>query len=177
MGGVLQVVVWAVVIIGVGILALWIAAEWQRGVADADAPTADDPRDERAARTALVERPLGDADQLAARGEYAEAIHTLLLRTLQELAAGAAVKIERAHTSREILSQVPLRADAHAALATLIGTVETTHFGDEPASADDWARCRGQYQTFATAFRAGGLTTGALLYPPSESAALGAHRS
>jgi hypothetical protein len=37
----------------------------------------------------------------------------------------------------------------------LITYVELTHFGDEPAGANDYARCREQFNRFATAFRAG----------------------
>ncbi|MBP6633175.1 MAG: DUF4129 domain-containing protein [Kofleriaceae bacterium] len=165
LGTLLGYLMWAVVLVGAGVLVVWLVGELSRpGDAEAQAE-ADAAGDERAARAALVERPLGDADQLAARGAFAEAIHTLLLRTLHELAASAAVRVGRAHTSREILARVPLRADAQGALAGLIATVELTHFGDDPASEADWARCREQYQRFAAAFRAGGLTTGALVAP------------
>ena len=61
---------------------------------------------------------------------------------------------DRAMTSREILARVPLLADAREALAGLITAVEITHFGDEPANAGDYDRCRQQFHLFATAFRA-----------------------
>jgi hypothetical protein len=78
------------------------------------------------------------------------------LRTLQELAHNAAVRVAPANTSREILARVPLLADARSALAGLITAVEITHFGDEPANADDYERCRRQFHVFAAAFRQGG---------------------
>ena len=50
---------------------------------------------------------------------------------------------------------MPLLADARTALAGLITAVEITHFGAEPASETDYARCREQFHVFATAFRGG----------------------
>ncbi|HLL20855.1 MAG TPA: DUF4129 domain-containing protein, partial [Kofleriaceae bacterium] len=123
---------------------------------DAALPVDDAKAAQRKAVTAaIIDRPLGDADELAARGEFAEAIHTLLLRTLHELARSAMVRVEPSQTSREILSRVPLLAEARDALGVLITYVELTHFGDEPANAEDYARCREQFNRFAHAFRAG----------------------
>jgi hypothetical protein len=78
------------------------------------------------------------------------------LRTLQELAKSSAVRVAPATTSREILARVALLADAREALAGLIVAVEVTHFGGGIATADDYARCREQFQRFAVAFRARG---------------------
>ena len=65
------------------------------------------------------------------------------------------VRVERSHTSREILARVPLLADAREALSMLITYVELTHFGDDPAGAADYAKCRDQFNRFAAAFKAG----------------------
>ena len=136
--------------------AAWLAAELSRYGGDAELP-ADRARDARiAVAGAIIERPLEDADELARRGEFAEAIHTLLLRTLRELARSAAVEVAPASTSREILARVPLLADARSALAGLITAVEITHFGEQPANADDYERCRRQFHVFAAAFRDAG---------------------
>jgi Domain of unknown function (DUF4129) len=152
----LTVVLWGLVIV-LGVLgAFWLASELSRYGGDAELPAMDEAQARlQAATAAILDRPLGDADELARRGEFAEAIHTLLLRTLQELARTAAVRIAPAMTSREVLARVPLLADARTALAGLITAVELTHFGDEPANADDYARCRQQFHVFATAFRGG----------------------
>ena len=66
------------------------------------------------------------------------------------------MRVAPANTSREILARVPLLGDARTALAGLITAVEVTHFGDAEPSADDYGRCRQQFNIFATAFRAGG---------------------
>jgi hypothetical protein len=158
---VMRFVMWALVIVFSVLIAGWIASELARYGGDAELEPEAETRDRmQAASAAIIERPLGDADELARRGEFAEAIHTLLLRTLQELARSAAVRVGPATTSREILARVPLLADARSALAGLITAVEITHFGDEPANAADYERCRDQFHVFAAAFR--GASRGAL---------------
>jgi len=145
-----------VIVIGV-LLASWVASELSRYGGDAELPPPEEPAGRmHAAAAAIIDRPLGDADELARHGLFAEAIHTLLLRTLQELVRRAAVRVAPATTSREILARVPLSADARSALAGLITAVEITHFGDAPANAADYERCRQQFAVFAQAFRGGG---------------------
>lgn len=145
---------WGMVIV-VGILIVfWFASELSRYGGDAELAVDDESHVRmQAAAAAIIDRPLGDADELARRGQFAEAIHTLLLRTLQELVRRAAVRVAPATTSREILARVPLLADARSALAGLITAVEITHFGDEPANAADYERCRQQFHVFAQALR------------------------
>jgi hypothetical protein len=152
----MRVVMWVLVLIVGALGGGWLFGELARGSRDATLED-DDARDRmQAAADAIIDRPLGDADELARRGDHAEAIHTLLLRTLQELARSAAVRVAPAMTSREILARVPLRGDARSALGGLITAVELTHFGDEPAGADDYERCRQQFHVFAAAFLAAG---------------------
>lgn len=154
MSGVFSFLLWGVVIVGAALLAFWIASELVKYGGD-DASLAEaPPSDDAAVDMAVIERPLGDAEELANRGEYREAIHALLLRTLQELVRSASVRVAPAMTSREILGRVPLLADARDALAGLITAVEITHFGGDEATVDDYVRCRAQFQKFATAFRA-----------------------
>lgn len=153
---------WGLVVVTAVLGASWLATELSRYTGDPELSPEAEARDRmQAAAAAIIERPLGDADELAGRGEFAEAIHTLLLRTLHELAHSAAVRVAPAMTSREILARVPLLADARSALAGLITAVEITHFGDEPANAADYERCRQQFHVFAAAFR-GGRRPGAL---------------
>ena len=153
--GVMTMFMWGLIAVGIGLMIFWFASEFTKGDPDVALPAEDADAAVKAATAAIIDKPLGDADELAARGEYVEAIHTLLLRTLQELAKSAAVRVERSHTSREILARVPLAPDARDALGVLITYVELTHFGDEPAGANDYARCREQFNRFATAFKAG----------------------
>jgi hypothetical protein len=152
LGTVLNVLMWGLVIVGGALATFWIAIELVK-FGDADAELAEPPRPDTGPDLAVIERPLGDAEEHARRGDYAGAIHTLLLRTLQELVRANALRVPPALTSREILARVPLQPDARTALAELITSVEVTHFGSDPATADDYARCRGHFERFATAFR------------------------
>ena len=156
MSSVLTMLMWGLLAVGLGLLVFWFASEMSKSGEDVALPEKDDgDAAVKAATAAIIDKPLGDADELAARGEFAEAIHTLLLRTLHELARSAMVRVERSHTSREILGRVSLAADAREALSVLITYVELTHFGDDPAGAADYAKCREQFNRFANAFRAG----------------------
>jgi len=156
LGTLLHYLLWALAIVGAVIAASWLANEVLRFTGDAALPDADDARGADAEPDRrVIDRPLGDAEELAAQGRYAEAIHTLLLRTLQELVRSASVRVAPADTSREILARVPLAPDARAALGGLITAVEVTHFGDDVPGADDFDRCRQQFHRFATAFRGG----------------------
>jgi Domain of unknown function (DUF4129) len=149
---------WGIVIVGIALLVFWLGTELMRyGGDDVQLGSKDDDAGKSGVDLAVIQRPLGDAEELAARGEYTEAIHTLLLRTLQELVRSAAVSVAPAMTSREILARVPLLADARDALAGLITAVEITHFGGDQATLEDYIRCRAQFQKFATAFRAGAM--------------------
>jgi uncharacterized protein DUF4129 len=152
MGGLFAMIMWGVIIVGVVLLIVWIGAELMKYGGD-DSAIAQDAAVPAAPDLAVIERPLGDAEELARRGEFREAIHTLLLRTLEELARTASVRVAPAMTSREILGRVPLLADARDALAGLITAVELTHFGGDEATEQDYLRCRAQFQVFATAFR------------------------
>lgn len=154
---VMTLVMWTMVIVVGLLIAMWLASELSRYGGDVELePEAETHERMQAASAAIIDRPLGDAEELARRGAFAEAIHTLLLRTLQELARSAAVRVGPATTSREVLARVPLLADARTALAGLITAVEITHFGAEPASVADYERCRDQFHVFAAAFRGAG---------------------
>jgi hypothetical protein len=159
LGSLVSLLMWGCVIVGLALVAFWVARELFKYTEDVELPPegAGATGADADATAAIIDRPLGDADELARRGEFAEAIHTLLLRTLHELVRSAAVSVERSHTSREILARVPVLTDAREALAGLITAVELTHFGDEPATAADYDGCRQQFHRFAEAFRATGL--------------------
>lgn len=101
----------------------------------------------------VVNRPLGAAEALAADGRYAEAIHILLLKTLEALAEKLADKLPPALTSREILGKVTLGAGARGALSGLVGAVEVTHFGDTEPTRQDYEACLDQFRLFATAYQ------------------------
>jgi hypothetical protein len=88
-----------------------------------------------------------EADELAARGRYAEAMHVLLLRALAEVRERLRVSFADSMTSREILRRAPLESVARQAFAKIIGEVELTHFGDATADREDYFACRGQFES------------------------------
>lgn len=161
LGTIIQWLMWALVAVAAGLLVFWVATELS-GLSGDNAALAEGPEDPAAGPDLrVIERPLGDAEELARRGDFTEAVHTLLLRTLQELVRSTAVRVSPALTSREILALVPLAPDARDALADLITAVELTHFRGTAATQPDYERCRAKFQVFATAFRAGGVQVGA----------------
>ena len=89
----------------------------------------------------LSERPLANAEQAAARGDYAEAIHLLLLGTIEEIRTSIGYDAPRWLTSREIARAAPLPADALPPLEALIGTVERSYFGEIPVEISDYQSC------------------------------------
>lgn len=154
LSAVMRMIVFGILAVAVVMILLWLVRDLRRG-SDAESlegeevpqPTVDQ---------GVIERPVGDADELARAGRFAEAIHTLLLRTLVELVRATRTRVPASLTSREILERVPLVPAARAALYQLVSTVEVTYFGDEVPGAADYERCRGEFQRFAEAYRSAG---------------------
>jgi hypothetical protein len=88
-------------------------------------------------------RPVGDPEQLARDGRYAEAIHALLLKALAETEPG---RERPALTSREIASSARLGRDARAALDALVAAVEWAHFAGQPVGAAEYQASLSEYQ-------------------------------
>lgn len=159
LSGLATMLLWALVLTAAVVIALGFYRQ-VAGYTGEDAPARPRKRtDEQLA--AVIERPRDDADELAARGQFAEAIHTLLLRTLHELASQNLVRVTPAMTSREILARVALLGDARDALSGLIIAVEQTWFGDDVPQVEDYQRCRAQFDRFAAAYRRGASAAGA----------------
>lgn len=155
-GGVATVLLWGLLAVVVILLVVFLIRQATGMSGEPDPlPTGGDDRDAPDRLAAVVERPRDDADQLAHEGRFAEAIHTLLLRTVHELASQNLVRITPAMTSREVLARVPMLGDARDALAGLVTAVELTWFGDDVPGEGDYVRCRQQFELFAAAYRRG----------------------
>jgi len=147
---VLQYVFWGGLIVGAVLILYFIAREfvpetWLRGKKTVVPLT--DWRPEPGKARALLE----DADGLAAAGRFEEAIHLLLFRSIDDLAARRPGAVRPAFTSRDIAGLSVLPAEARAAFARLAQAVERTFFGGRPADADAFGRARADYQAFAFA--------------------------
>lgn len=154
LSAVMRMIVFGVVAVAIVMIAMWLVRDLRRG-SDKDALDGDELPQPTVDQD-VIERPIGDADELARAGNYAEAIHTLLLRTLIELVRATRTRVPASLTSREILERVPLVPAARAALYQLVSTVEVTYFGDDVPSAADYDRCRHEFQAFAQAYRNAG---------------------
>jgi hypothetical protein len=149
LGPLLQVVFWAGVAL-IAALALWFLVRegerrWRerRGPAPGAAALVLPPNETRV-RTLLAE-----ADRLAAEGRYAEAVHVLLFRGVDDIRDQRPELFRRALTSREIAAMAALPARARSHFAALAEVVERSFFGGRAVDADGWARSRREYEAFA----------------------------
>lgn len=141
-------------IISVVLVVFFFAREFFGYSPDAEADEVDAPG-EPEPDAEVVTAPLGDAELLAKQGRYGEAIHTLLLRTLEELKRRHHEPVPSSFTSREILARIALAEQARSALAGLITAVEVSHFGGQEPSSTDYQHCLGSFRTFAQAYMGG----------------------
>ncbi len=92
---------------------------------------------------------LSDVDALAAAGKYDEAVHTLLLRSIEDIKVNNPRAVARDLTGREI-SALPILSDAaRAAFSGISRRVERSLFGGRSLTEDDFKRSREAYEGFA----------------------------
>lgn len=107
-------------------------------------PQAEWRPDAQAARDLLTE-----ADALAERGQYADAAHLLLLRSVQDIEKRQPRAVRVSLTTREIATLKGLPEAARPAFNTIGRAVERSLFGGAPLMAEDFADCRRAYEVFA----------------------------
>jgi hypothetical protein len=150
LAGIAGALVWVLVAAGaLAVLAFLLRDLLGFGTRARPAPIAT-PDD--ATMRAVVAAPLRDAEALAAEGRFGEAIHVLLLRTLAALVERGRRNLPTSLTSREIIAEVQLPADADAALRGLVSAVEVSHFGGQEPAAAEWQLCLEHFHRFARAF-------------------------
>lgn len=105
----------------------------------------DDLRPDAAAARSLLE----EADRLAAQGRFAEAVHLLLFRSIEDIQTQKEGRLPSSLTAREIggLSDLPERA--RRALSPIIRVVEHSFFGGREVDAGGWQTARASYEDFA----------------------------
>ena len=94
---------------------------------------------------------LGAADDLAAEGRFAEAMHVLLLRSLADIRHSLGEEFADSLTSREILRSARLPDAGLASLRDIIDRVERTYFGEYPAAGADYSGCRTSFNALIQA--------------------------
>jgi hypothetical protein len=149
-----RILLWAVLIAGaLALIALvvqrlrtgeWRLALWRRrGGAGIEAVAEWLP--EAAPARAWLE----EADALAARGEFAEAVHHLLRRSIEDIAWRKPQLVRPALTSRDIAAAPAIPGEARSLFMRIVAIVERSLFGGRPVSADEWSATRAAYADFA----------------------------
>jgi hypothetical protein len=92
---------------------------------------------------------LADADRLAAQGKFAEAVHHLLFRSIEDIDERRPRTLSPALTSRDIARIEALPAPARMAFGRITASVERSYFGGHALDAQDYAECRHSYEAFA----------------------------
>lgn len=88
---------------------------------------------------ALSDRPLDAAAAAARDGRYDEAVHLLLLGTIEEIRTALHVDVHPSWTSREVSRRAPLPEAGRSPLGDLVSIVERSHFGGAEVTAEQYA--------------------------------------
>ena len=88
---------------------------------------------------------LREADALAAQGRYAEAVHHLLFRSIEDIGRRRPRLVRPALTSRELAAAEVLPPPARSLFARIAGLVERSLFGGRAVEEGDWVAARAAY--------------------------------
>jgi hypothetical protein len=139
----LRILLWTALAVLVVLAVSWLVRRLSGGARDAEVL--------EPAREAPPEIPIESAEALAGQGRFAEAIHALLLETLQALSRAA--RLAPSLTSREIVERVALPSGARDALEGLVLAVEISRFGGAPAAEGDYRACLSRFHAFLDTYR------------------------
>lgn len=151
-----RILMWTVILVVAGAV-LWavynrlVEGEW-RLRRPRPAPLADlELDDEWAPGDAPARSWLEEAEALAREGRYAEAIHHLLFRSIEDIARRRPNVVRPALTSRELAASGAVPERARALFAGIARLVERSLFGGRPVGEPDWIEARDSYAEFALA--------------------------
>ncbi|MDB5692319.1 MAG: hypothetical protein JWO81_1382 [Alphaproteobacteria bacterium] len=91
---------------------------------------------------------LNEADALAGQGLYAEAVHHLLFRSVEDLAKRRPRLVRPALTSRELAAAEAVPPAARDLFARIARLVERSLFGGRAVDSGDWSAARMAYADF-----------------------------
>jgi hypothetical protein len=151
LGPVFNILFWVALVLLLGLLAYFILTEivgvrFFKSKASASnvetvpewQPTARDARDLLAA-----------ADALAAQGQYDEAVHLILLRSIEDLDRRRPLAVRPALTARDIAAIPVLPERARPAFWRIASAVEQVLFAGRTIDKDEFKGCRDAYVAFA----------------------------
>ena len=148
---IMRVLFWVALAIGIAFLVYAIVRRltgaewpWRRRKGDEEA---EDWRPAEAPARAL----LGEADALAASGNYSEAAHLLLFRSIDDIDKRRPDLVRPALTSRDISGLPEIPGRPRSAFARIAMMVERSLFGARALGESDWRDCRAAYEEFAFA--------------------------
>ncbi|KCZ51778.1 hypothetical protein HY3_05425 [Hyphomonas pacifica] len=153
LGPVFQFLFWAIIIAIVGGVLYFLFGEALRVRFGGDGSSKDkdgddvipDYRPEAAVARSLLE----EADALARQGKFAEAVHLLLFRSIEDIQTRLEGGVPRSLTAREIGSLRYLPDRVRAALNPIIRIVEHSFFGGRDVNEANWKTARASYEDFA----------------------------
>jgi len=146
-------VFWGCLILGAAIILFFVAREvittrWpSMRPGKGPALGAEDWRPSVAKARTLLE----DADRLAAAGRFAEAVHLILFRSIEDIEGKRPDLIRPALTSRDIAGLEGVPHTVRRTFSDIARVVERSFFGGRPVGADEFAACRQAYEGFAFA--------------------------
>ncbi|MDR2300776.1 MAG: hypothetical protein LBF38_01845 [Deltaproteobacteria bacterium] len=88
------------------------------------------------------------ADVLASQGLFIEAMHTILLDTIEDLKNQKNLIFPTSFTSREIVNNLRLGLGATQSLGEIVNTVEPTWFGEDKPGLEQYQSLRQKYDNF-----------------------------
>lgn len=139
--------------IGVALLALFLLyhfvpafARWVDNLPFRRKAGDDDGADDVGLAEAGAARALlSEADALAAEGRFAEAVHLLLYRSVEDIEGRRPGLVKPAMTSRDLAEARDLPVAAQGAFSRIARAVEISLFGGRSIDADAWNQCRSAY--------------------------------
>ncbi|MDG2532546.1 hypothetical protein P6144_02710 [Sphingomonas sp. HITSZ_GF] len=141
---------WICVAVGAAIILYLIVSTIIRNLPSRDAEAEAAPDAAAWRPTEKVARALlADAEALAARGDYAAAVHLLLHRSLEDIQRNRPRLLRPALTSREIAGAEWMPAIVRRAFAAMAAPVERSLFGGRSLAQADWEEARAAYGEFA----------------------------
>ncbi|HEX4860770.1 MAG TPA: DUF4129 domain-containing protein [Rhizomicrobium sp.] len=152
-GPLLQVLGWTLFAALIGLIVYFVVRTamqngWFRGKRKKEEKTAPAEPEWRPA-PAAARNLLRDADALAAKGKYGEAVHLILLRSIEHIDTQRPDLVRQALTSREIAQLQQLPPGARTTFSGIAQVVEQALFAEREISAEEFARCRDAYERFA----------------------------
>ncbi len=145
-----EILAWTVAAIAVAALLFFLSRALFRRFSDKTKSEADDIGEEGwRPESAKAQTLLGEADALARAGNYAEAVHLLLYRSVQDIEQKLPGFLRPALTSRDIASSETLPDRARVAFAKIAQIVERGIFAARPVDEQGWTEARSAYERFA----------------------------